>query len=383
MSINEEMLDDLANSDTSIEDLKNIDPVPPVDGGGPALNIHTPSATGTPVYQSPLTDDLKAKLLSPSTQLVSIREGVEEVESMEKIQKDIADASAIGVSDARIIMESFKGFEKQFKLGGFTTIPSSINLREVKEYVNKTFKLRKEEFNSKYNFFIGGTITDAEDALKTYQEVYGDEVMEVLEGMRQRHKEVFGDHKLGVAKQAIYLEGYGDANAATTPIHILLEHPKLVEGFEAIAPQYANFLKVVQSFDEFLKADSLISSFMTCVQENYTPQDMIDASTRVNTYNKVYSPLDLVATLASPNALSMIQKLENMATKSIQTLKDLDANTDIDRTSVAAMSQFVLTNGRIFDEASDYAHHYSEIIDLVRRVTPFANAFMAFFALEK
>lgn len=375
MSINEDMLDDLANSGTSLEDLKNAAPPPASEVGGERVEVVLPNANGAPSYQTPLTDEIKAKLLDPSTKLVELRDNMEEVESMASIQKEVADASTISTSDVEIITESFKDFNKKFRVNSFTEIPSSINLAGTKEYLKEVVRTRMESVATQYNFFVDGVMSDAEASLKTYKEFYGEEVAHSLgEFFASYNQWVKDPNHLNF--QNVIFDGE-DVNIATAPLDTLLDGSKLHEGFDRNF--FHEFFLGAKGFQDLATKDLLVASFIVSVNESYSVDDLINAEHRVNTFGKKFSAMDVIQALASPRALGVIEELHSKAEKAISDLYALEKECGVSRTSFSEMSKFVLSNSAAFDNASDYAHYYSEVIDLVRRLIPVTSTLLGFF----
>ena len=113
MSLNQDVLDDLANTTgQSPEDLKNAGPDQASVVGEPTTVLASSDVPQS--QQTPITDEIRSKLLNPETQVATIRDGVETTESLGELHKEIADNATISAADAANISLHLEGFSKVF-----------------------------------------------------------------------------------------------------------------------------------------------------------------------------------------------------------------------------------------------------------------------------
>lgn len=379
MSINQDVYNELGElGNGNLEDIGKV--------SNPSNILPTPGTFSSPDSrlnegtETPLTDQVRAKLLDPQTKFVEIRDGVEEVSSMEDMLDQIVENTTISAADAGLISPRFEGFSNHFHPASFTKQPTKVNYTKTCEYMANSLKLRKEGVISKLQYFFSESVSDAEESFNLYKSFYSAELIESLSGFQAQVAEwKKGANHIG--DQCIFLDGE-EYNAATGNSSIAsLTDAKLGQAFNQV--NFDKFKNVVQDFENQKKTNLLAGAVIRAVNDNRSIDDFIDAKNRVASYGMPITCLDLVNAFSSPYLVTLLLGFEKLAKGAIDELIALEKEYKPDPNDFKSVRDFVVNNGEIFDKASQYCHYYAESIDTIRRLYLVASGVLEYFVSEK
>lgn len=375
MSINQEILDDLAKT-------TGVDPETLREAGvdyaspNPGV-IVSPSVVSTDA-ETPITNEVRSKLLNPQTKFVEIQDGVETTTTMSELLQTVVENTTISSADVGRIVPRFEGFDKQFHPKSFTTEPSRVNYHLASSYMENKLKARCEQVCTQFDLFFTETLTDAEESFNLYRDFYASELTKGLIDFQARVAEWKSDPQ-HMDKQNILFGG--DINAATADTKFCLEDSVLGKYFDGEA--FSKFMMFVKDYHSIKTKNTLATPLIRAILDTMSIEDFISAEGRVNTYGQVFSCAELVETMSSQYLVKMLENFEGLVSGSIKSLYAIEADAKIDHKDFAQVRDFVVKNGVAIDDAAANCHYYAETIDTLRRLYLVASGILDYFTAEK
>ena len=374
MTINQEVLEDLAQT-TGVDEetLKTVEPDPVV--GTPDRFVVEQPVMGT---ETPITDDIKAKLLNPASQLITIRDNMEKVEDMGDIHDEIASNSMISVDDASRAVTRFEGFENQFHLRSFTKLPSKVNFHLVDGFMKESLKVRQESVCAQAKFFAGA-INEAEESFNIYNSFYSVELIKLLTEFQAEVARWKEDPQY-LDKQNVYFnEEVNIATCSTKSLYELTISP----GSEYNQGAFNDFKALVTSYEENKVKNMFSSAILRAVQHSASVDELIDADQRANVYGAAFNCLDLVEAIGNPYLVQLLTQFEISTKKAFEEFQACEGEANINYSDFKQVRSFITANGACFDKVTAYAHYYAETIDTIRRLFLVASSLLDYFKEEK
>lgn len=373
MSINQAAIEELSKT-TGLDEEELKASSPSVLVGSPERFVVDTDVMG---QETPLTDELKANLLNPASQLVTIRDNIETTEEMGDIHKEIEANATISVDAASRAMPRFEGFSATLPIRSFTEKPSKVNYHQATSFMKEALKLRREGVCLAVNLF-SGSIPQAETSFKTYRDFYSVELVRLL-------TEFQGKVALWKADPC-----YLDKQNVLCPSEVNLAMASTAEILELKTPSapydsigFEVFKKAVEAFNTMKKGSLSTSSLLTVINDQGSVDDLVSAELRVNNYYKQFTCLELVETFANPYLLQFIGDFEEATMCSINDFYSLEKKESMNYLDFDKVRNFIVNNAETFDKVTQYNRCYVEMIDSIRRLYLLAASFLGYFQQEK
>ena len=223
------------------------------------------------------------------------------------------------------------------------------------------------------------TMTGAEDALEDYRTFHGVQVKEELTEFALKFAELQKDPQWQDKQNVLF--GLDEVNLLTSPVTWCDKVDSLGEHFDAVL--FEKFKQAAVDFAEFMDKNAFAGPLIRAIQNNYSPEELVEAEERANGYGRVYNPLNLMEALSNPYTLTLLDRFEKAALASIEELRTAEKNASFNPGNFNEVTDFVTANGAIFDNATGYTHYYGESVDTLRRLLMPATAMLDYFSANK
>lgn len=362
MSINSQATADLEDQGILNDDL-------PFDSfKGKDVSVATNPLPGTTL--TPLTDELKQKLLSPQTVYKTITNGVETITDMEAVQASIAKKDAISFANAEEVSMTFESFKSHISLKEFTKAPSQINLAFTRRFMKNQIRLKKENMGTVMENFLSGPLADIEETFYQYKEFYGKSLIEELREFQPKCNNWLANKK-SIPGQ-IFQTGLGFVNLATIS---LKEFPKSFIG--------PGDLKLFMSAIENLKASSEDGFDINCIKEVNEGQGSLsgtDQSNKATSFGSL-APLDFIKFFSKTFLVDSLMAIEKTAEEAVNSLKTIKEEAKVSPSQFQQVRDFVVTNGKDIEEANKKINYYLELMEMLRVLFPNVSVALDYFTV--
>lgn len=321
---------------------------------------------------TPITDELKKRLLSPSTTYTSIKDGIEKVNTMEDVHGAIATQGAISFADAEEVAMTFESFGPRVSLKEFTKLPSQINYQFTKRLMAEEIKVHQENIATASENFFDGQIEDAEEAFEDYRSFYGKNLVENLQTFRNAVNAWLTNHK-SIPSQ-IFQTGSDFVNLATVP---LSSFPKSFEG-----PNKESFCKAVDNLRKMIEENIHVKNLLITVKEKKSFGDFIDPNKTAEALALNPSLVDFLQMFNDPYTEKLLLGVEEAASNGLEQLRELQKEKDFNPTDFKAVRDFVVENGELIDGSNTTVHYYIELIELLQSVYLNTSVVLDYFTVE-
>lgn len=338
---------------------------------GKDLSVLTNAASGS--VDTPLTDDLKRRLLSPETIYKSVTEGVASVTDMETLQKSIAQSGAISFAKAEEVSMTFESFKSHISLKEFTRVPSKVNLAFTERYIADKIKIRQENTATALEHFLNGPTVDAEEAFNTYAEFYGKDLLEQLQEFQPKCQAWLEDKK-SIPNQ-LMPTGRDFVNFATTAMRDL---PKELTAKEKPRQLFHDAIINLITFSE---GGFHTNSLIEVIQKNGSFADFIDPQRSARAAGKPLAVVEFIRFFASTYLVEFLQNVEKDAADALNTLNGIKDSVTITPADFHAVRDFVVANGQEIEQANRQIHHYIELVEILRQLYPNTSVVLDYFTV--
>lgn len=368
MSINAQAIADMESQGILTGEL----PVEPNVNQGQDLSVITNAHSDA--VATPLTDDLKKRLLSPQTVYKTITRGVESVTDMEMVQDSIATADAISFANAEEVAMTFESFKSVVSLKEYTKTPSKVNLAFTNRFMEQQIKLRKEAVSSELEKFLNGPLEDSREAFEIYCDFYGKNLIEDVrrfqfdcsDWLKNRHS----------IPGQIFQVGQDFMNFATVALN---EIPA-----EFIGPgNTALFSNAIKNLSDAANNGFHVKALLEIVETNGSLADFTNPQFANAQAGKPTSALDFIRCFSKPYLVEFIGKVEETAEEALKTLEKLQENAKVDPVDFNQVRDFVVENGSTIHEANEKIHYYLELMEMLRGLYPNVSVVLDYFTVEK
>lgn len=367
MSINSQAVSDLKDQGILNDNL----PFTIAENSPQTLDVFTTPLSGG--SESPLTDEIRKKLLSPKTTFKSISEDVELVSDMETIQKSIAKTNAISFAKAEEVAMTFEGFNKQISTKEFTRSPSQVNFAFTKRYMNDKITLRKENVCTELEKFFSGAVVEAEESFITYKNFHAKNLLGDLELFQQKCVKWL-DNKKSISNQIFQTEK-DFINFATTAIKDL---PPIISDLS----EKHEFQTALKNLEKKSSEDFLTNNLIEVIKNFGSLEDLKNIKKTVLSSTVPLSALDFISLFSNIYLREFIIKLEVTAETSLENLTKLKEKNNVSPTDFKEVRNFIVLNGGVINTNSSALRFYFEVIELVKNIFINTSTILDFFTIE-
>lgn len=339
-----------------------------------ATDVSTRVDTSNPMItsQTPVTDELKSKILAPNTVYKSLVDNVEKISTMEEVAENIATQNAISFADAEEVAMTFENFGSKVSLKEFSKTPSKINLAFTQRFMMESINHEKQELKSVCEEYFDGHIVSAEDAFEDYQGFYGKNLVETL-GNYQITTYEWITNKKSIPLQLIEYQGEY-INLATVNLE---EFPKHFNGLG----NYGVFKDAVENLQKLAKDNIHVKNLLKTICLNGNVEDFLSADKTAEAIEDQVALVDFIKMFANPYLKQFVISFENLAEESVKKLRELNSESEINPSDFTQVRDFLVKHGDDIDEYQANVHYYIEVVEILQKLYINTTAIVDYFTV--
>lgn len=366
MSLNDGVLDDLDNPDTQqVADGSSV--VIQAD-----VNDSWDEVQDTPTASS----DLISKLPNMDVSFKLVSDGATKVVELEDVASEITGKGNISQSDAENVAVTFEGFLNHVRLAEFTRCPSKTNYVYSTKFMERSIKIAKEDFQSKFQVFLENPVHDAMEVAEKLVEDYIPS-LEVewcdLQSFALSVKESIVSNK----NLVVMVKG------VLTDLRKVSLQDLLFAEAQFNSDDMATSKKALENFQALWKEYGVLRSIVTGVQKNLPIEQIFSSEHMMLSMTANLNICELAEVLSSTYTLdiisSMRSKLIEVGEKAEQ-VKD-DGKSVMD--DQVASLKYIIENGKDIHNLAESIHRFTEAIVTLLMLIPNAKHLLLLFASFK
>ena len=339
-----------------------------------ATGVSTRVDTSNPMIssQTPVTDELKSRILAPNTVYKSLVDNVEKISTMEEVAGSIATQNAISFADAEEVAMTFESFSSKVSLKEFSRVPSKINLAFTQRFMMESINHQKQELKTVCEEYFDGHIVSAESAFEDYQGFYGKNLVETL-GKYQLAALEWISNKKSIPLQLIEYQG-NYINLATVNIE---EFP------DYNGPgDFSTFKNAVENLQNLAKNNIHVKNLLKTISMAGDVEDFLSVDKTAEASQDQVALVDFIKMFANPYLKQFVISFEKLAEDSVKELFELNKESEVSPSDFTQVRDFLVKHGEDIDEYQANIHYYIEIVEILQKLYINTTAVVDYFTVE-